>query len=99
MKKALIINAYETYKGIGEGKLNKNLCQIAEKTLIKKGYQVKTTILEDEYVLEDELKKNIEADIIFVQFPVYWFSAPALYKKYIDEVYGFGYAKWFSLSR
>jgi len=95
MGKALVINAYEAYKGIGEGRLNKSLCQIAEETLIKKGYQVKTTILEKGYILEEELEKNIEADLIFVQFPVYWFSAPALFKKYIDEVYGFAYANGF----
>jgi len=95
MKKALVINAYEAYEGIGEGRLNQSLCQIAEETLIKKGYQVKTTILEKGYVLEDELEKNIEADLIFVQFPVYWFSSPALFKKYIDVVYGFAYANGF----
>lgn len=95
MKKALVINAYETYKGIGEGKLNKSLCDIATKTLEKKGYQVYTTVLEEGYILETELKKNIEADLIFVQFPVYWFSVPALFKKYIDEVYGYAYANGF----
>ncbi|MGB3750750.1 MAG: NAD(P)H-dependent oxidoreductase, partial [Arcobacteraceae bacterium] len=91
MGKALVINAYEVFEGIGEGRLNKSLCNIAEETLIKKGYQVKTTILEKGYILEEELEKNIEADLIFVQFPVYWFSAPAFFKKYIDDVYGFAY--------
>lgn len=46
MRKALVINAYEAYEGIGEGRLNKSLCHIAEETLIQKGYQVKTTVLE-----------------------------------------------------
>jgi len=95
MKKALIINAYETYKGIGEGRLNKSLCDIAEVSLTQKGYHVETTTLEKGYVIEDELEKNNQADIIFVQFPVYWFSVPALFKKYIDEVYGFAYANGF----
>jgi len=95
MKKALIINAYETYKGIGEGRLNKSLCDIAEVSLTQKGYHVETTTLEKGYVIEDELEKNNHADIIFVQFPVYWFSVPALFKKYIDEVYGFAYANGF----
>lgn len=95
MKKALVINAYETYDGIGEGRLNKSLCKISEETLVQKGYTVKTTTLEQGYTLEEELKKNIEADLIFVQFPVYWFNVPALFKKYIDEVYGFAYANGF----
>lgn len=95
MKKALVINAYETYKGIGEGRLNKSLCEIAEKELVKKGYEVQTTTVEDGYTIEEELKKNMEADLIFVQFPVYWFSVPAVFKKYIDEVYGYAYANGF----
>ena len=95
MKKALVINAYETYKGIGEGRLNKSLCEIAEKELVKKSYEVQTTTVEDGYTIEEELKKNMEADLIFVQFPVYWFSVPAVFKKYIDEVYGYAYANGF----
>ena len=31
-------------------------------------------------------------DIIVFQFPVYWYSAPALLRTWTDEVYGFGWA-------
>lgn len=31
-------------------------------------------------------------DIIIFQFPVYWYSAPALLRTWTDEVYGFGWA-------
>ncbi|MFT5874970.1 MAG: modulator of drug activity B [Clostridium sp.] len=92
IKKALVINAYETYQGIGEGRLNKSLCEIAQETLENKGYQVNTTILEEGYRIEEELEKNANADLIFIQFPVYWFNVPAIYKKYMDEVYGYAYA-------
>jgi putative NADPH-quinone reductase len=29
---------------------------------------------------------------IFLQFPVYWYSAPSLLKKWIDEVFAYGWA-------
>lgn len=32
------------------------------------------------------------ADKIVLQFPVYWYSSPALLKKYLDEVLSFGWA-------
>lgn len=31
-------------------------------------------------------------DVIVFQFPVYWYSAPALLRTWTDEVYGFGWA-------
>ena len=31
-------------------------------------------------------------DLIIFQFPVYWYSAPALLRTWTDEVYGFGWA-------
>lgn len=40
MKKALVINAYETFNGIGEGRLNKSLCQIAKEDTINNDIQV-----------------------------------------------------------
>ena len=33
-----------------------------------------------------------EHDLIVFQFPVYWYSAPALLRTWTDEVYGFGWA-------
>lgn len=95
MKNALVINAYESYEGIGEGRLNRTLFEIAKESLEKKGYQVETTVLEEGYDIDEELQKNINADLIFVNFPVYWFNIPALFKKYMDEVYAFGYANGF----
>lgn len=95
MKNALIINAYEAYEGIGEGRLNRTIFEIAKETLEKKGYEVETTVIEEGYSIDEELQKNIKADVIFVNFPVYWFSIPALFKKYMDEVYAFAYANGF----
>lgn len=39
-----------------------------------------------------EQKKLINADIIIWQFPLHWYSFPALMKKYIDDVYVYGFA-------
>lgn len=39
-----------------------------------------------------EQKKLVKADIIIWQFPLHWYSFPALMKKYIDDVLVFGFA-------
>ncbi|WDE02718.1 NAD(P)H-dependent oxidoreductase [Thalassomonas actiniarum] len=32
------------------------------------------------------------ADIIVLQFPLYWYSTPALLKKWLDDVFSYGFA-------
>ncbi len=39
-----------------------------------------------------EQEKLVNADIIIWQFPLHWYSFPALMKKYIDDVYVYGFA-------
>ncbi|SFB75911.1 Putative NADPH-quinone reductase (modulator of drug activity B) [Flexibacter flexilis DSM 6793] len=39
-----------------------------------------------------EQEKLINADIVIWQFPFYWYALPALMKKYLDDVYVFGFA-------
>ena len=39
-----------------------------------------------------EQEKLINADIIIWQFPFHWYALPALMKKYIDDVYVYGFA-------
>ena len=43
--------------------------------------------------VSEEQQKLVEADIIVWQFPIQWFSAPAIFKRWQDEVlvYGFAY--------
>ena len=38
--KALLINGYETFTGVGEGKLNSSLIEITKEMLEQKGYEV-----------------------------------------------------------
>ncbi|RXK00493.1 general stress protein [Arcobacter sp. CECT 8986] len=42
--------------------------------------------------VEREQKLLVEHDIIVLQFPVYWFSSPALLKEWSDKVLGYGFA-------
>ena len=39
-----------------------------------------------------EQKALAEADIVVLQFPVYWYSVPGLLKQWIDDVFEYGFA-------
>ncbi|CAN8141846.1 NADPH:quinone oxidoreductase MdaB [uncultured Thiomicrorhabdus sp.] len=86
MKKVLIINAHQFYKGFSEGKLNKTIADVIKTEMEENGNEVKQTYIEQGYDIDEEVQKHLWADIIITQSPVYWFGTPWIYKKYIDEV-------------
>ncbi|MCP4703386.1 MAG: NAD(P)H-dependent oxidoreductase [candidate division Zixibacteria bacterium] len=90
MKKVLVINGHQAYKGFAEGKLNVTMADVIKDEMTAKGYEVKETYIEKGYDVNEEVEKHLWADIIFTQAPVYWFGAPWIYKKYIDEVFTTG---------
>ena len=89
MKKIFIINGHQYYP-FAEGKLNRSLVEKAMETFEAKGYEVKTTSMQNEYDADQEIEKHLWADIILLQTPVNWMGLPWSFKKYMDEVYTAG---------
>ena len=87
MKKVLIINTHQFYEGISTGTLNNHLVETIQETMINHGCEVKLSSIEKGYDIAEEVNKHLWADLIITQSPVYWFGAPWIYKKYIDEVF------------
>jgi modulator of drug activity B len=46
--------------------------------------------IEAGYDINEEVDKHAWADLIILQSPVYWFGAPWIHKKYVDEVFTTG---------
>ncbi len=90
MKKVLIINAHQLYKGFAEGELNKTMARVIEEEMEEKGYEVKLTNIEKGYDVNEEVEKHLWADLIITQSPVYWFGTPWIYKRYVDDVFTTG---------
>lgn len=89
-KKVLLINTHLTYPNWSEGTLNTSFHQIAKTYFEENNYEILETKVEDGYDADEEVEKHLQADIIILQTPVNWFSAPWIYKKYIDEVFNSG---------
>ena len=86
----LIINGYQK-EPHSSGKLNRTLVEEMKKFFSrKKKNQIKTTIVARGYNPELERKKFKWADVIIFQFPIFWFSAPAILHQYMQDVYAYG---------
>ncbi|OAI58732.1 flavodoxin [Ralstonia solanacearum] len=86
----MVINAHQKYPGISEGRLNRSMAALIKAEMEKKGYEVRETYIEQGYAVDDEVQKNLWADIIIVQSPAFWINTPYIYKKYVDEVFTAG---------
>ncbi|MEI9885811.1 MAG: NAD(P)H-dependent oxidoreductase [Rhizomicrobium sp.] len=40
----------------------------------------------------EEQRKLLWADVVILQFPMWWFSMPAILKGWVDRVYAYGFA-------
>jgi modulator of drug activity B len=90
MKNVLIINGHQRYDQIAEGKLTKLFIDTASDFFTENGFNVKHSVIESAYNVNDELEKLAWADYIVFQYPVYWMGVPWITKKYIDEVFSAG---------
>ena len=85
MKKALIINTHHPYES-SPGRLNAAVAAAMERSLLEKGWQVKTTRVADGFQAGEEADKHLWADVVILQGPVNWMVFPWSFKKYPDEV-------------
>ena len=95
MKNILLLNGAKAF-GASEGRLSATLQDVAFSVLSSLGYQVQQTHIDQGYVLEDEIKKFLDSDVMIYQMPGWWMGEPWIVKKYIDEVFMGLYGKLFS---
>lgn len=87
--KYLVINGHKYYP-YSQGKLNKTLFDVIVEVLSENGEDIKTTVVEDGYNVDNEIDKYNWADFVIYQTPMNWFSIPWSFKKYFDEVLQYG---------
>lgn len=93
MKKVLVINGGQKFLH-SEGSLNKSLATLSVDYFTnREGFEVKSTFVDEGYDVEEEIGKFVWADVIIYHTPVWWFSIPFGFKKYLDEVLTNGHGK------
>ncbi|MCC9016253.1 MULTISPECIES: NAD(P)H-dependent oxidoreductase [Flavobacterium] len=93
MKKIFIINGGQNFAHSG-GKLNQTITDwTIEYFTTSNKYEVRTTHVQDEIDLEEEVEKFVWADLVIYHTPIWWFHLPNLFKKYIDDVFSEGHEK------
>ncbi|HSR73738.1 MAG TPA: NAD(P)H-dependent oxidoreductase [Sulfurovum sp.] len=90
MKNVLIINGHQRYDQVAEGRLTKLFIDTASDFLSKHGFNVKHSVVESDYTVQEELDKLSWADFIIFQYPVFWMGVPWITKRYIDQVFSGG---------
>lgn len=93
IKKIHIVNAHQKWDGIAEGKLTGHYIELMGKIFDKNEVTYTTTNIDDGYNIEMEISSLVTADLVILQFPMYWMGLPWLGKKYIDEVFMAGQGK------
>lgn len=91
MKNILIINGWHAFS-VAKGKFNTSLCTISTSFFKdRNNYEIKVTEINQKYEVEKEVDKFVWADVIIYHTPIWWFSVPYKFKKYLDEVLTAGY--------
>ncbi|CBL91107.1 NAD(P)H dehydrogenase (quinone) [Leuconostoc gasicomitatum] len=83
----LIINGFEKHVD-ANGQLNNRLFTEYVRQF-KDKHDTKITVIED-YKRIEEINKWLWADLIIIQFPIYWFNVPGALKSYFDDVFAYG---------
>lgn len=92
MSNVLIINAMKKFFH-SNGELNLTLHKEAADFLRQTGHEVKETVIDYGYDIEEEIEKYMWADTIIYQQPGWWMGTPWILKKYIDEIFSEGYGR------
>ncbi|MDN3672587.1 NAD(P)H-dependent oxidoreductase [Flavobacterium branchiarum] len=91
MKKIFIINGGQKFAHSG-GKFNQTIQDWTTEFLSQNSkYEIKTTNINDEINLQEEVSKFVWADLIIYHTPIWWFQLPNGFKKYIDDVFTAGH--------
>jgi len=91
MKNIFIINGGQKF-GHSGGKFNETLANTTlEFFKDKKGFEVKTSDVNQDYDPVTEVEKFVWADVVIYHTPIWWFQLPHAFKKYIDVVFTEGH--------
>lgn len=94
MKKTLLLIAHPDLNGsfVNRNLIEKLISSKPENLVIR---DISKTCINNRFNVEDEQSCLLDSERIIFQFPLYWYSYPAILKKWIDEIFtpGFAYGR------
>ncbi|WP_113632207.1 NAD(P)H-dependent oxidoreductase [Pectobacterium peruviense] len=95
MQNILLIDAGKSFAH-SKGELNHTLTDVAASFLRDKGHDVRVTVVDNGYDIEQEIQNYLWADTIIYQMPGWWMDIPWILKKYIDDVFTAGHGSLYA---
>lgn len=95
MQNILLIDAGKSFAH-SKGELNHTLTEVAASFLRDKGHDVRVTVVDSGYDIEQEIQNYLWADTIIYQMPGWWMDTPWILKKYIDDVFTVGHGSLYA---
>ncbi len=96
MKKVLVINGGQKFLH-SQGSLNRSIANLSiDYFKNREGFEVKSTFVDEDYDVNEEIEKFLWADVIIYHTPIWWFSIPFGFKHYLDQVLTNGHNKLYA---
>ena len=90
MSKILLINGHPApTKSLAGKSIIENFAALCPQTEVR---NLAELLIAGKFDIGAEQRALVQADIIIWQFPFYWYSVPAIMKKWIDDVLAHGFA-------
>ncbi|WP_163531681.1 NAD(P)H-dependent oxidoreductase [Helicobacter suis] len=90
MQKILIISGHPNLK---ESEANRIILEKMAKTLPNADFLYLDQTYPDYQIdVAREYARLVRYDVIILQFPLFWYSVPSLLKRYIDDLFFYGFA-------
>lgn len=90
MKKVLVVSGHTD---LNNSVANKTILESLEKKLKKAEFVYLDKLYPDFQInIEAEQKKLLNAHIIVLQFPVFWYAMPSLLSRWVEEVFQHGFS-------
>ncbi len=89
MKNILVVSGHPNFK---DSLANKTIIENFKKLAPEAVIDDLSLVNNGEFDIAKEQAKLVAADVVIFQYPVYWYSFPALLKKWQDDVYTHGFA-------
>lgn len=95
MSNILIVNGAKSFN-FAKGDLNELYVQTAQELLTLEGHNVTVTKADSNYIIEEEIQKILDNDVLIYQMPGWWMGEPWTVKKWMDEVFTIGQGKLYA---